>query len=156
MRAASIRYLNPFRLVSRSTSYEILPAHERQNGSAAGNGTPPSYQQKPRFLPPPAVTSRFRVCRSPFRIAIGAIILILVLALVGGGGYQHHRKKVQAEQHHEQHHEEPPHYHYQPPPAPPGSSMGQNPNHEIPTGEAEAMREGPALENAQYWRSFPR
>ena len=82
MRAASLRSLNPLRLLpsaSGSASYEKLPG----GYDPSLNGAPP----KGRYPSNTGLTQRLRWSKVPLRIAAAAIMLILFLGFLGGGHY---------------------------------------------------------------------
>lgn len=132
MRAASVRYLNPLRLLpfggnnNNANTYDPLPGYERQNGNI--NGNPPPYKNN-RLQ---GMTQRYRILRSPTRIILVIVIIAGIVGVIGNGGYQRHQRH-QAEAHR---HEQQP---MQPPP---------EQTEEQQRAEKEALME--------HWQPFPR
>jgi len=82
MRAASVRYLNPLRLLpGNKNNYDPLPGYN-DRPSATINGSPPPYKS-PRFQ---TMTQRYRILRSPTRIILAIVLLASVAALLSNGG----------------------------------------------------------------------
>jgi len=128
MRAASIRYLNPLRLLSNNNNhnvnaYDPLPGYnERQNGNV--NGNPPPYKTG-RLQ---TMTQRYRILRSPTRLILAILVIAGIVGLIGNGGYQKHQRY-------------PGEHRHEPGPPPP------------PTREEQRL-EKEALE--EHWQPFPR